>query len=95
MCLATFDLKQGRALALEYSGIPTSRSGAAFSAWRFEGDKYLGAAATDAISKWRFYPAKKDGKPIEEPARINVVFRLNGEQIRARLVWPETCCWWK
>ena len=60
-----------------------------------EGDKYLGAAATDAISKWRFYPAKKDGKPIEEPARINVVFRLNGEQIRTRLVWPETCCWWK
>jgi TonB family protein len=60
-----------------------------------EGDKYLGAAATDAISKWRFYPAKKDGKPIEEPARINVVFRLNGEQVRARLAWPETCCWWK
>ena len=60
-----------------------------------EGDKNLAAAAMDAISKWRFDPGKKDGKPIEEPVRINVVFRLNGEQVRARLVWPEACCWWK
>ena len=62
---------------------------------RFEGNKDLAAAALDAISQRRFDPAKKDGKPIEEPARVNVVFRLDGEQVRVRLVWPETCCWWK
>jgi TonB family protein len=60
-----------------------------------EGDKDLAVAAIDAISKWRFHPAKKDGKDIEELARVNVVFRLNGEQVRARVVWPEICCWWK
>jgi TonB family protein len=60
-----------------------------------EGDKDLGTAAMDAISKWRFHPAKKDGKDIEEQARINVVFRVSGEQVYALVVWPETCCWWK
>ena len=47
-----------------------------------EGDKDLGAAATEAISNWRFHPAKKNGKNIEEPVHMNVVFRLNGEQVR-------------
>jgi TonB family protein len=57
-----------------------------------EGDKNLAAAALDAISKWRFEPARKNGKLIEEPARINIVFRLDGEQVCARLVSPEACC---
>ena len=54
-----------------------------------EGDDDLAAAATTAISKWRFHPAKKDGKQIEDPIRINVVFHLNGEKARAQVVWPE------
>ena len=54
-----------------------------------EGDDDLAAAATTAISKWRFHPAKKDGKQIEDPVRINAVFRLNGEKASAQVVWPE------
>lgn len=50
-----------------------------------EGDRDLAAAATEAISKWRFHPAKKSGKHIEEPVHINVVFRLNGEQVRTQV----------
>jgi len=54
-----------------------------------EGDDDLAAAATTAISKWRFHPAKKDGKQVEDPVRINAVFHLNGEKARAQVVWPE------
>lgn len=54
-----------------------------------EGDDDLAAAATIAISKWRFHPGNKHGKPIEDPIRINVVFHLNGEKARAQVVWPE------
>ena len=50
-----------------------------------EGDKDLGAAAIEAISKWRFHAAKKNGKDIEERVHINVVFRLNGEQVRTQV----------
>jgi len=50
-----------------------------------EGDKDLGAAATGAVSKWRFHPAKKNGQHIEEPVHINVVFRLDGERVRAQV----------
>ena len=54
-----------------------------------EGDDDLAAAATTAISKWRFHPAKKDGKKIEEQIRMNVVFRLDSEQARVQVVYPE------
>ena len=54
-----------------------------------EGDADMAAAATTAISKWRFHPAKKDGKQIEDAVRINVVFHHNGENARAQVVWPE------
>jgi len=40
-----------------------------------EGDDDLAAAATTAILKWRFHPAEKDGKQIEDAVRINVVCR--------------------
>jgi TonB family protein len=50
-----------------------------------EGDKDLAAAAVGAISKWRFYAAKKKGKHIEEPVHINVVFRLDGEQVHVQV----------
>jgi TonB family protein len=55
-----------------------------------EGDDDLAAAATTAISKWRFQAAKRDGKKIEDPVRINAVFHLNGEKARAQVVWPES-----
>jgi TonB family protein len=50
-----------------------------------EGDKDLAAGATSAISKWRFRPAKKNGKHIQEPVRINVLFRLDGEQVHTQV----------
>ena len=50
-----------------------------------EGDKDLAEAAVGAVSKWRFHPAKKNGKEIDEPVRINVVFRLDGERVRAQV----------
>jgi TonB family protein len=54
-----------------------------------EGNPELGAAAISAISKWRFRPAAKNSKSIEEQTRINVTFRLNPERVRAQIVWPE------
>jgi TonB family protein len=54
-----------------------------------EGDDGLAAAATTAIAKWRFHPAKKDGKKIEDAIRMNVVFRLDSEQARVQVVYPE------
>jgi TonB family protein len=50
-----------------------------------EGDKDLAAAATAAVSRWRFHPAKKNGQHLEEPVHINVVFRLDGERVRSQV----------
>jgi TonB family protein len=50
-----------------------------------EGDKDLAAAATGAVYQWRFHPAKKNGQRIEEPIHINIVFRLDGERVRAQV----------
>jgi TonB family protein len=50
-----------------------------------EGDKDLAEAAIGAISRWRFHPANKNGKHIDEPVHINVVFRLDGERVRAQV----------
>jgi protein TonB len=54
-----------------------------------EGDPLLGNASLRTIEKWRFHPARRDGKPIEDQVRIKVEFRLDGEHVRARVVWPE------
>jgi TonB family protein len=54
-----------------------------------EGNPLLANASLRAIEKWRFHPARRDGKPIEDQVRIKVEFRLDGEQVRARVVWPE------
>ena len=51
-----------------------------------EGDPTLADASVQAIRKWRFYPAREDGRPIEDRARIRVDFRLDPEQVKAQVV---------
>ena len=43
------------------------------------------AAAKEAISKWVFAPALKEGKPVESRARIAIVFETEGQM--ADLKW--------
>jgi TonB family protein len=43
------------------------------------------AAAKEAMSKWVFAPALKEGKPVESRARIAIVFETEGEM--ADLKW--------
>ncbi len=54
-----------------------------------EGDPELGEACVAAISKWRFRPAMENGVETDEVTRLNVVFRLQGREVRATVVWPE------
>jgi TonB family protein len=54
-----------------------------------EGDTTLAEASSAAIRKWHFHPAQRDGVSIEDTVRINVVFRLDGAQVTAKVVWPE------
>jgi len=50
------------------------------------GDTMLADASIHAIRKWRFYPAQRDGRPVEDRARIRIDFRLDQEQVRAQVV---------
>jgi TonB family protein len=52
----------------------------------FEGDQMLADASIQAIRKWRFYPAQRDGRPVEDRARIRIDFRLDQEQAWAQVV---------
>jgi hypothetical protein len=36
----------------------------------------LEQSAIDAVQKWRFAPATKDGQPVEMPAQVEVNFRI-------------------
>lgn len=54
-----------------------------------EGDPMLAQASIGAIKKWRFHPAEREEKPVEDLVRIQVVFRLDGEQVRVQVVWPK------
>ena len=40
------------------------------------GPQALASAAIDAVRQWRYKPAMLNGKPIESPKRITLVFRL-------------------
>jgi TonB family protein len=55
-----------------------------------EGNPALAEAAINAIRNWRFHPARKDGREIEDHVRIRVDFRLDREQVRAHVVSPES-----
>ncbi len=59
------------------------------SAAAVDGSLMLAAAASQAIRKWRFQPAQINGKPVADRVRIKVEFRLDGERVRAEVVWPE------
>jgi periplasmic protein TonB len=39
-------------------------------------DKGLDRKATEAVLKWRFKPALKDGKPVPSTAKIEINFRI-------------------
>jgi hypothetical protein len=52
----------------------------------FEGDPMLADASIQAIRKPRFYPAQRDGVPVEDRAGIRIDFRLDQEQVRAEVV---------
>ncbi len=55
-----------------------------------EGNLALEDAVTKAVRKWRFQPAQRDGKPVEDHVLIRVEFRLDGEQVQAQVISPET-----
>jgi TonB family protein len=40
-------------------------------------DKRLDANAREAFAKWKFEPARKNGKPIAVETLIRIPFRLN------------------
>jgi len=53
------------------------------------GDPALAEASTRAIRGWRFHPAEKNGKKVEDHVQIEVEFRLNSERVGAYIIWPQ------
>jgi len=53
------------------------------------GDPALTEASTHAIRGWRFHPAEKNGKKIEDHVQIEVEFRLSSERVGAYIIWPQ------
>ncbi|SUX88609.1 TonB family C-terminal domain [Chromobacterium violaceum] len=45
---------------------------------RSSGFRRLDQAATDAVSRWRFVPAKRSGKPVESDWTVPVRFEVKG-----------------
>ena len=43
---------------------------------RSAGDQRLDASALEAVKKWKFRPAMKNGKPVVSQARVPVDFRI-------------------
>jgi periplasmic protein TonB len=42
--------------------------------------KEFEARAIEAVSKWKFHPATKDGKPVKSHMQTPVVFKLSSPQ---------------
>jgi len=55
-----------------------------------EGSATFVDASVSAISKWKFEVAKRDGIPVADEVPIKIVFRLDPEQVRAQVVWPDS-----
>lgn len=55
-----------------------------------EGDPRLAESAMHAIQNWRFHPARKEGKNVEDLVRIKVEFRLEGQRVHAEVLLPES-----
>jgi TonB family protein len=62
--------------------------GAVESVAAVEGSLALGAAASQAIRRWRFEPARQNGQPVEDRVRIRFEFRLSPELIKAEVLEP-------
>jgi TonB family protein len=54
-----------------------------------EGDSTLAEASAVAVRAWKFHAAKMNGRAMAEMVRIKMEFRLEGERVRAEVVWPE------
>jgi TonB family protein len=54
-----------------------------------EGNSELAEESARALRHWRFRPATINLAPAEDIVRIKVEFRLDGEKVRAVVVWPE------
>ena len=46
------------------------------SVWRSSGHPLLDRAALEAVRRWRFKPAERNGKPVGAVVQIPVSFRL-------------------
>lgn len=55
-----------------------------------EGNAILVDSSVKAISKWQFNAAQRDGTPVADEVPIEVEFSVDGEQVRAQVVWPQS-----
>jgi len=66
--------QEGR-VVLSVEVLPTGDAGA-ISVERSSGVASLDRAATDAVRRWRFRPARRDGKPVRATVQVPVRFAL-------------------
>lgn len=50
------------------------------------GDPILAESSIREVRKWRFFPATRDGSPVDDQAEIQFGFRLKGNQIRSEVL---------
>lgn len=50
------------------------------------GDPILAESSIREVRKWRFFPATRDGSPVDDQAEIQIGFRLKGNQIRSEVL---------
>jgi len=69
--------------------VTVGKDGAVKDVKVLEGESSLAEASVRAVQRWQFRPAKINNGRVEDVVRIKVEFRLEGEQVRAQVVWPE------
>jgi periplasmic protein TonB len=60
--------------------------GAVTNVSTISGDPILAESSIRKVRKWRFFPATRDGSPVDDQAEIQFGFRLKGNQIRAEVL---------